>query len=254
MRATLVFTTIFDATVLDGYYVNFKKYGHLDAVDVIVIPDRKTPDSMARRCRDLASKGLAAVCPSLDEQEAYLKKLGLPANFIPYDSDNRRNVGYLMALERGSDFLISIDDDNFCREEDCFQEHAVVVAGAREQEVTSSATGYLNICELLELEKPRPVYARGFPYAARHHDEAWSNTKAKADVHLNAGLWLRDPDIDGITWLVAMPKVSGFRGKSLVLGDKTWSPINTQNTGLRREAIAAYYFIKMDIRWRECPS
>ena len=62
---------------------------------------------------------------------------------------------------------------------------------------------------------------------------------------MNAGLWLIDPDIDGITWLVAKPHVTGFRGESLVLGAKTWSPINTQNTALRHEAIPAYYYIRM---------
>jgi hypothetical protein len=38
---------------------------------------------------------------------------------------------------------------------------------------------------------------------------------------------------------------TGWNGKSVVLGPKTWSPINTQNTALRRDAIAAYYFLKM---------
>lgn len=64
-------------------------------------------------------------------------------------------------------------------------------------------------------------------------------------VHLNAGLWLMDPDIDGITWLVLKPRITGFKGTSLVLGPKTWSPVNTQNTGLRREAMPSYYFVRM---------
>jgi hypothetical protein len=40
-----------------------------------------------------------------------------------------------------------------------------------EHTVTSSATGFFNICSLLEFDKPAPVYARGFPYFARHKDE-----------------------------------------------------------------------------------
>jgi hypothetical protein len=165
---------------------------------------------------------------------------------IPYNSDNRRNVGYLMAYEGGADFLISIDDDNFCTPgEDFFAEHAVVCGGESMRAVTESATGFLNICDLLELEKPRPVYARGFPYRSRHLDENPCTTERRVPVHINAGLWLIDPDIDGITWLVAKPKVKGFRGTSVVLGDRTWSPVNTQNTALMRDAIPAYYFVRM---------
>jgi hypothetical protein len=81
-------------------------------VDVIVILDRKTPAAAFDRCMSLASRGLSIACPSLQEQERFLRKVGFPSERIPYDSDNRRN-GYLMALHGSTEFLISIDDDNF---------------------------------------------------------------------------------------------------------------------------------------------
>lgn len=62
---------------------------------------------------------------------------------------------------------------------------------------------------------------------------------------MNAGLWLCDPDVDAITWLVSAPHVVGFKGDSVVLGRNTWSPVNTQNTALRREAVPSYYFVRM---------
>jgi hypothetical protein len=43
ITASLVVTTIFDPVVLEGYFQNFEQYGHLDDVDIYVIPDRKTP-------------------------------------------------------------------------------------------------------------------------------------------------------------------------------------------------------------------
>ncbi len=79
----------------------------------------------------------------------------------------------------------------------------------------------------------------------RHRDEQWRGEQRNAAVHINAGLWLLDPDIDGITWLVAKPRVKAFKGESLVLGPGTWSPVNSQNTALAREAIPSYYFIRM---------
>lgn len=246
LKATMVFTTIFDPVLLDDYYENFKKFGHLDQVDVIVIPDRKTPAAAYSRCAEVSAKGLRTKCPTIAEQEEFLRSVGLRSDIIPYDSDNRRNVGYLMAYAQDADFLISIDDDNFCRlDEDFFAEHAVVCGSDSVRTVAESATGFYNICDLLEMEKPGAIYARGFPYRFRHQDEQRQRVERSVSVHMNAGLWLLDPDIDGITWLVSKPHVTGFRGESLVLGAKTWSPINTQNTALRQEAIPSYYYIRM---------
>jgi hypothetical protein len=244
--ANLVLTTIFEPSVLNGYLSNFRKFGHLEQVRVILIADRKTPPSAWRLCQEVSAAGLCCSCPSLEEQEAFLRRAGVPAGMIPFDSDNRRNIGYLMALESGADFLMSIDDDNFCLEsEDFFAAHAVVCAPPAEHEVAGSATGFLNICELLEYSGTARVYPRGFPYQARHRDENWSVRRAAADIHVNAGLWLIDPDLDAISWLVAPPRVTGFRQRSLALEPGAWSPVNTQNTALRREAIPGYYFIPM---------
>ena len=245
-KATMVFTTIFDPVLLETYYENFRNFGRLDDVEVIVIPDRKTPEQAYSRCAEMSAKGLKTVCPTIGEQEKFLAGVGLKPEFIPYDTDNRRNAGFLMAYARGADFLISIDDDNYCRPgEDFFAQHAAVCGGPSEHTVVESETGFFNICELLELERPGPVYARGYPYRFRHRDERPRREQRAVPVHINAGLWTLDPDIDGITWLVAKPRVRGFKGESLVLGSRTWSPVNTQNTALRHEAIPAYYYIRM---------
>src|SRR5437870_5691904 len=96
-KATIVFTTIFDPILLDAYFENFERFGHLDQVDVIVVPDRKTPAGAYSRCAEISKKGLRTKCPAIEEQEGFLKSIGLRPDTIPYDSDNRRNVGYLMA-------------------------------------------------------------------------------------------------------------------------------------------------------------
>lgn len=245
-KATMVLTTIFDPCVLDSYYRNFERFGRLDDVQVIVIPDRKTPKEAYRRCEELSRKGLRVTCPTLEQQETFLARIGLSAEFVPYDSDNRRNVGYLMAYEDGTDFLLSIDDDNYCRpDEDFFAEHAVVCGGPAEQTVIESPTGFFNLCDLLEMEGSCRIYARGFPYRFRHQEDQPGTERKRVPVHINAGLWTIDPDVDAITWLVAKPHVRGFKGESIVLGETTWSPINTQNTGMLHQAIPAYYYARM---------
>lgn len=245
-QAGLVLTTIYDPALLGGYYDNFQRFGHLDDVTVYVIPDRKTPPAVFERCRELTRSGLRTVCPTLEEQEQYLARLAVPSAIIPYNSDNRRNIGFLMAYESGARFLISIDDDNYCnRAEDFFGEHAVVCDPPAPRTVMESSTGYFNLCNLLEMETPGPVYPRGFPYARRHLEAHISLAEHAGPIAINAGLWTLDPDIDAISWLVLKPRVKAMRGPSVVLGPNTWSPVNTQNTALDRAAIPSYYFVRM---------
>ncbi len=246
LRAAMVLTTIADPVVLEGYCANFTAHGHLDQIQVIVIPDRKTPSTIFQRCAELRKKGLDVLCPPLEEQERILLRLGFPPDLVPYNSDNRRNVGYLMAAESGADFLMSIDDDNYCpTEEDYFAEHSIVCGESRQYGVVNSSNGWYNLCDLLDLQPALRVYPRGFPYAARHQGPNIEIKSREAIVRINAGMWLLEPDLDGITWLAAPVRARAFRGRSIVLGDSTWAPVNTQNTALHRDVIPSYYFIPM---------
>ena len=224
-----------------------------------MIADLKTPRAAFERCQTLRDRGMTVYSPSVDEQERFLERVGLLRSFVPMNSDNRRNVGYLMALESGSDFVMSIDDDNLCMNgEDFFLEHSIVCADDTSTKAVESSTQWINICALLDCDPPVTTYARGFPYYARHKKETLHSYDALEKIHINAGLWIGDPDVDAISWLVNPTRARSFRGPSMALGQKTWSPINTQNTSLRRDAIAAYYFVKMNYpfagfpidRWR----
>jgi hypothetical protein len=245
-RAGLVLTTIAEPAVLEEYYDNFKAHDHLEQVKVYVIPDRKTPAGAFDRCAEFRKRSLQVVFPDFNEQECYLRKVGFPPELIPYNSDNRRNIGYLMALSDGNDFVISLDDDNYCAGEgDVFADYEMVCDGAAEHPVVESESGWFNICSLMEICPDVEAYARGFPYFARHKEPKVRETPRKVRVRVNAGLWLSEPDMDGISWLVNPVRTESFKGRSLVLGKRAWSPINTQNTSLHRDVLAAYYFIRM---------
>ena len=75
ITAGLVVTTIYDPVVLEGYFQNFEQYGHLDNVDIYVIPDRKTPAQAYERCLDLSRRGLKVTCPTLAEQKVFLDRV-----------------------------------------------------------------------------------------------------------------------------------------------------------------------------------
>jgi hypothetical protein len=60
------------------------------------------------------------------------------------------------------------------------------------------------------------------------------------------GLWKGDPDIDALSWMVTPTHSMRMFSENVILDHKTWSPINSQNTSLRAEAMPAYFFIPMD--------
>ncbi len=215
-----------------------------DRLRIIVIPDRKTPDRIFQCCREYADRGFDVQCPSLTQQDAYLKILGPFAALVPYDSDNRRNVGFLMALEWGCGILLSIDDDNYCRGE-TYATSALVRADTVTLPAVHSDNGWFNFCDLLAIEPPGRVYPRGFPYHKRHLAPKLTFTEETGPVRMNVGLWLQEPDLDAITWLATPVRATAFTGNSLLLGQDTWAPINTQNTALHRDLIVSYYYVRM---------
>jgi len=243
----IVVTTINGGQFLQEYFDNLKRFGHLDQCHFYVIADRKTPAALFDKAKELEKQGLRITIPSLEEQDQYLAKVGFDPHLVLWNSDHRRNIGYLMAYASGADAVISIDDDNYpIPEIDFFGEHVAGLFEEKTKAQIESPTRFYNICSLMkfDIEAP-PPYPRGFPYYGRHKAEQVTTANASSPVHLNAGLWLMDPDVDAISWLVLPRRGQSMTGESVVLGKETWSPINSQNTAMRREAVAAYYFIKM---------
>jgi len=245
-KTAIVVTTIFEPRFLAGYMENIQKHGHTADVDMIVIIDRKTPASVGALCARYAAQGFSVLCPTLEEQESFLGKFPSMRDVIPYDSDNRRNIGYLMALERGAEVLISIDDDNYCLPDvDFVTEHHVVGRTCIQGELRSEDR-WFNIANMLHGNTKSEIYARGFPYFARHRQRRIETSAPSGHrVAINAGLWLSDPDVDAITRLSLAPRIASADEQPVLLGPQAWSPVNTQNTALAREVVAAYYYVRM---------
>lgn len=242
----VVVTSIYGGDFLEGLCQQADSEQIRDRLTIIVVPDRKSPDALYARCHELSRRGFHVICPNLSEQEAHLKRFGFGSHLVPFDSDNRRNVGFLMALDLGCEILISLDDDNYCTGSDAFfEQHAVVNRDEVTSTTVQSSTGWFNICELLEIYPAVDVYPRGFPYKERFRKPVITRSQERGLVRLNAGLWLAEPDLDAITWLALPVSAKAMRGDSVMLASDTWSPINTQNTALHRDLITCFYFIRM---------
>jgi Reversibly glycosylated polypeptide len=230
VKAAIVVTSIHDCTeLLDGYFRNFAKYGH--EAKIYLIPDIKTPEQKFSSSVEV---------PLFVTQARFLDKVGFPTVDIPWNSDNRRNVGYLMALADGAEMIVSIDDDNYAPEfEDFIGGHLDGIG--KYLPCVRTDTGWLNNCELFD--SANNLFPRGFPYYARNKPKIIL-TAQQYPVRINAGMWIIDPDLDAMTWLHHGMVVTGSQGQFALASDM-WCPINSQNTAVHRDLMAAYYFIRM---------
>ena len=241
----IVCTTIGDGSFLKHYAQAITEADARDRVTMIVIPDRKTPAALYEAAAEARAAGISVDCPDLGEQERFLASLGAPAGMFPWDTDHRRNIGYLMAWRDGADIMVSVDDDNLPGE-GWLNGHAVVAEGPADRPVADAGALFWTPCSQLEFEQ-RGVqfWPRGFPYSRRARAKPLIRNErtADCDVSLNAGLWLGNPDVDAITRLTLEP-LAGALKNSAVLAPRAWAPVNSQNTAIRREVIPAYYFFR----------
>lgn len=249
-RFGIVVTTIFDGAFLDEYAAHFHAHDALDQVTFYVVGDLNTPPA----CREAVARANAAGMRSLylgkEEQEKFLEPFPELAAEIPWKSDNRRNVGFLMAYRDKCDIVIAIDDDNYPRSEWPFLAGHATVGSELTHPVATGHHRWFNLCSMMTVESPvtggGTVFARGFPYARR--DARCSAVAARTEsgtVAVNAGLWSGDPDVDAATRLVTRCETREAFTGSYLLDRDVLMPINTQNTGILREAIPAYYYVKM---------
>jgi len=244
----LVVTTVSDGCFLKSYANQILSENLQDNCKLIVISDKKTPNSIFQISTELKKRGIKIICPNIREQDEFLKNLdGTLADIIPYNSDNRRNIGYLIALKEHVDCLISIDDDNLPYGDiEFISEHIHNVGESGTFERITTSTGWFNPIELLNVE-PITFFPRGFPYSKKNKPYSLKVDNNESTIHANVGLWLNAPDVDAITWLALSPKVQSFKGHSIILDKSTWAPINSQNTCISYEAIPAFYFIPMGV-------
>jgi hypothetical protein len=242
MKAYIVTTTIYVPEALYGYAANLKQFGHDKEVGFIVVADRKTPTAAAKVVHDLSKQGFTAEYWDTDRQKSWLTKFSGLDEIIPYNSCCRTNVGYLLAVEKGAELIISIDDDNYVTECDYFSLHSIV-GSVQEMQTVSSSSGWFNVCSLLRTEPERDIYLRGFPYAKRWCNEHLEWNVSRGRVVVNMGLWLDEPDVDAVTRLAAPVRSTGVSAERTMIAPGTYSPINVQNTAYHRDTLPCIYYV-----------
>ncbi len=108
----IIVTTIFDNGWLEKISNEIVKSNEIDKTTIIIVPDYKTPKTIFTKVRKLSKFGINIICPTIDDQKSFEKKHKIE-KFVNYNSDHRRNIGFLLAIINNYNFIISMDDDNF---------------------------------------------------------------------------------------------------------------------------------------------
>jgi len=254
MKYAIVLTTINVPHVVGDYMDNIEKFGHAQDVEIIVVGDRKTPIEAEQYVTSLGRNNVHYM--SVQTQNDWLAQFDRLPGMIPWNSDNRRNVGYLKAAEDGADVIISIDDDNWpLLDEDFIEGHSIVGKALMTEdcpEVRSPGNNWVNICTLIQQPWADDyyfrIYPRGFPYRERYMDTFQPQPAEQEDgrVVLNEGLWNGNPDVDASTRLSWPGRVEVNTRTRYTLGRNQWSPFNSQNTAFHRDILPVMYFVPMN--------
>jgi len=258
MNAAIVLTTINQGEIISNLKENLLTHKTADHTTIYAIPDKKTPAAFYKVCAEARDEGLKIVSPDVNEQTAFLETFPVCPQ-IPFNSDNRRNVGFLMALRDHADFVLSLDDDNFFeKSENAIGAHLARLAPeTADEQLTRSSAGFWNCCSLLHFnQQTTPLFPRGYPLKPRFIPaETGMTPGGGVPTWINAGLWLEAPDVDAMTWLCFGEQARGYSwtGTNHRLALDTWCPINTQNTAIHSALMPAYYYLPMSSPDLEVP-
>ncbi|MBI3828314.1 MAG: hypothetical protein HY291_02285 [Planctomycetes bacterium] len=250
-KVALVNTTINVPKCLEAYLENAARHGQAQRVSLIVAGDHKTPAEAGTFLAEIGKKyGVAVKYLDVAAQKQMLRRWPALDIVVRYNCIQRRNVGYLQAALDGADIVVAIDDDNFISSDDDYVGLHSVVGTEVEAPVVSHSSGWWNVCSRLQCDPPRHFYHRGYPKSKQDFKSSEAAVeKKKVRVAVNAGLWLKNPDVDATANIeeplnvVALRDIAGEKACALAPG--TWCPFNSQNTAFDAKLLPAMYLVVM---------
>ncbi|MBA2270155.1 MAG: DUF288 domain-containing protein [Chthoniobacterales bacterium] len=156
------------------------------------------------------------------------------ARLCPVKHYARKNIGYLLAMQRGAPLILETDDDNFPREAFWNERHVDVTAASLE------TAGWVNVYRYFT---EAVIWPRGLPLDEIQTAPPDYESLAVAPVHcpIQQGLADENPDVDAI-YRLAFPLPQNFRqDRRVALGSGSWCPFNSQNTAWWPEAYPLMY-------------
>lgn len=170
------------------------------------------------------------------------------AEQLPANHYARKNLGYLIAMNRGAEVIIETDDDNYPME--VFWSKRVATQECQ-QWVNS---GWVNVYRWFS---DSLIWPRGFPLE-HIKDHPFPIDQSSSRSHfcpIHQGLVNGNPDVDAIYRLTCSLPHDFKQANPLVVGQGCWSPFNSQNTTWFKEAFMLLYLpstcsFRMSDVWR----
>ncbi len=222
--------------------LNLRAHGHED-VEFLLVGDRKSPAHLGATCEDFSRHSYPCTYLDLQAQRALLSRHPELAHHLPYDCLERLNLGLLSAWLDASDLILQLAPEVQISDElDVLA--AVKAAFNLPRASYHSASGWLNITSLLEVDAPSPFALRGFPFDPALHFPAAELLQESLPVAVHSGLIVRNPDLDAATRLEGTRLIHGLKATTpacFTLTPGTWSPLPLGCLAFRREVIPAYF-------------
>jgi hypothetical protein len=206
------------------------------AIDFIVIGDTKSPATFELDGCDFWD---------IPRQQSLDFEL---AAITPTKHYSRKNIGYLLAMQRGADRIIETDDDNLPME--AFWDFPSRTAEA----YPINTKGWVNIYASFS---DQLVWPRGLPLEVVQSTGAGLSDAEKTACFapIQQGLADENPDVDAVFRLTRELPIFFKQAGPFSLGKDTWCPFNSQNTVWFREAfplmyLPSYCSFRMTDIWR----
>jgi hypothetical protein len=160
----------------------------------------------------------------------------------------RKNIGYLVAIQRGATIILETDDDNWPTEE---------FFAPRQRRVAARGLCDVKWVNIYRYFSDANIWPRGLPLDAIHGPQPDYETlpEAERDCPIQQGLADENPDVDAVYRLV-LPLPQRFRrDRQVALGPGAWCPFNSQNTTWWADAfpllyLPSYCSFRMTDIWR----
>jgi len=193
---------------------------------LVVVGDRKTPDDVwIRFCKGNNNVRFL----SYEYQQLRWRVL---SELIGPDCVQRRNLGFVVAVEMGADVIVTVDDDN----------EPLSNWGNKVGLATTCKRyeGETDVIDPLQVAGSN-MWHRGFPIQRVKERRVWCVDQKTPVVPLvQSNLWHGDPDVDAIErWLFCAQNVRF--SPDLWFTSCSYMPFNSQNTAIDRSLIQDYF-------------
>ncbi len=190
-------------------------------IDFIIVGDKKSPSDFNLAGSDYWN---------LDRQKASDFTI---ASIIPENHYARKNIGYIIAMDKGHEMILETDDDNLPYET-FWRKSEIEIEG---RQILNNE--WINIFSLFTGVE---IWPRGFPleYVANSVDYKTDISK-QHHCPIQQGLANENPDVDAVFRLTRKLPLVFQKDLCFVLGQGCWCPFNSQNTVWFREAFPLMY-------------